>query len=256
VPIIFSGVQVRLLESLQRNHLFLKQYNIPVNIYVTEDYPRSAPQIYVRPTASKKVDGLLYAIRFDGHTLSDMVIKPNHRHVDTQGLVYMPYLHSWTPASSTLQELTSALSGVFGQDPPVYSKTSSPPGDVASASSRVVQGTMVSTPTQYSPSGSVTGGYISQQQYHPQRQQPPPQQYRAQQPPAYGASPSYPPTSHPPPSAAPVRGIVDSMHIPDYLKEGQQAQGASQRGSGGGAGSSKERLVREVTARLQEEILI
>jgi len=49
------------------------QYNIPVDIYIPENYPSRPPQAFVRPT-------------------NDMLLKPNHRHVDREGLVYMPYL--------------------------------------------------------------------------------------------------------------------------------------------------------------------
>lgn len=179
-------------------------------------------------------------LRFDSCNVSDMVIKPNHRHVDTQGLVYLPYLHSWTPASSTLQELVSVLCSVFGQNPPVYSTANSA---APSSSTRVVQSTIISPPVQYSPTPSVAGSY-TQQQYQ-------------QQPPPYGASYSL--------GRAPVPGIVDSMHIPDYLKEGQQQHQQQQAAATvlranvsntDSTTSTKDRLVREVTVRLQEEILI
>ena len=112
-----------------------RQYNIPVEIYVSEPYPDAPPRCYVRPT-------------------KDMDIKLGHRHVDrevrkkvtdlvgrsfissllvcvstytyTQGLVYLPYLHEWSARSHNLTELCAAMSSVFGVDPPVYAIRKTP----------------------------------------------------------------------------------------------------------------------------------
>lgn len=51
-----------------------------------------------------------------------MVIKPNHKNVDAEGLVYLPYLFNWNPNSSTLRELVLIMCGVFGQEPPLFSR--------------------------------------------------------------------------------------------------------------------------------------
>lgn len=86
-----------------------RQYNIPVEVYVSEPYPDAPPRCYVRPT-------------------KDMDIKVGHRHVDRDGLVYLPYLHEWNPRSHNLTELCAAMSSVFGMDPPVYAvRKGSPP---------------------------------------------------------------------------------------------------------------------------------
>ncbi|KAG5190250.1 UEV domain-containing protein [Tribonema minus] len=81
-------------------------YNIPVEIFITKHYPESPPMAYVRPT-------------------KDMDIQKGHRHVDSAGMVYLPYLHEWEARSHDLVELCAAMSGVFGQDPPVYARSSS-----------------------------------------------------------------------------------------------------------------------------------
>lgn len=93
-------------------------YNIPVEIYMTENYPASPPVVYVRPTR-------------------DMEIKKGHRHVDSAGMVYLPYLHEWSEATHNLEGLCAALSAVFSQDPPVFARP--PPGTVAAQPQPVQQ---------------------------------------------------------------------------------------------------------------------
>ena len=80
------------------------QYNIPVDIYVPLAYPSRPPLTYVRPTPS-------------------MALKSGHRHVDREGLVYMPYLAEWRGVTHTLVKMCEHLSGIFGQDPPVYARS-------------------------------------------------------------------------------------------------------------------------------------
>jgi hypothetical protein len=70
------------------------QYNIPVCIWIPEAYPHAPPVCYVTPT-------------------HDMCVKPKHRHVDTHGMVYLPYLNEWTASRSSLSELTTIMSSVF-----------------------------------------------------------------------------------------------------------------------------------------------
>ncbi|GMI21410.1 hypothetical protein TrCOL_g13611 [Triparma columacea] len=52
-----------------------------------------------------------------------MSIKPNHGHVDAEGLLYSPYLSSWGPRGGrerTLGGLVSEARAIFGAEPPVY----------------------------------------------------------------------------------------------------------------------------------------
>eukprot|EP00462_Mataza_sp_D1_P025060 CAMPEP_0175137208 /NCGR_PEP_ID=MMETSP0087-20121206/9691_1 /TAXON_ID=136419 /ORGANISM="Unknown Unknown, Strain D1" /LENGTH=422 /DNA_ID=CAMNT_0016420025 /DNA_START=73 /DNA_END=1341 /DNA_ORIENTATION=+ len=91
VPIFFRGAS----------------YNIPVRIWVTSSYPVNPPMIYVTPVAG-------------------MRIKARHKHVDMHGLVYLPYLNQWSQGTSSLYELSSVLSSVFSEDPPVYSSSEPP----------------------------------------------------------------------------------------------------------------------------------
>ena len=50
-----------------------------------------------------------------------MTIKANHRHVDMQGCIYLPYLHEWAQ-SSDLNGLIEIASNVFSFDPPLFTK--------------------------------------------------------------------------------------------------------------------------------------
>lgn len=130
------------------------QYHIPIEIYVPEVYPNLAPRIYVRPT-------------------SDMVVKPGHKHVDREGLVYLPYLSSWVGVTCTLLELCNTLASVFSQDPPLFSKppesawsasftSSSPITTATPAASNIVTATatMATTAT----TSSMYQHYLQQQQ--------------------------------------------------------------------------------------------
>ncbi|KAF4701793.1 hypothetical protein FOZ63_014234, partial [Perkinsus olseni] len=74
VPIVFSGAT----------------YNIPMTVYFDPPYPSVPPRCFVSPTAG-------------------MSIKPRHQHVDHNGMVYLPYLNTWSPYSSTLPELITII---------------------------------------------------------------------------------------------------------------------------------------------------
>ena len=84
----------------------MNTYNIPVNIWIPDTYPLAPPVVFVTPT-------------------SDMMISPRHRHVDDKGIVYLPYLSSWSPNSCSLVGLAGVLAQVFSEDPPVRAKTQS-----------------------------------------------------------------------------------------------------------------------------------
>jgi len=77
-------------------------YNIPVALWLPLNFPKNCPICYVTPIPS-------------------MRIKQKHMHVDQQGLIYHPYLHSWKQHTSTLSELVGLLCSVFGKEPPLFS---------------------------------------------------------------------------------------------------------------------------------------
>jgi len=93
IPIVFRG----------------NQYNIPINIWLHRNYPNAPPTTYVIPTPT-------------------MIIKPS-KNVDTNGRVYMPYLHHWAsqPDQSNLVTLLSLLIEIFSNTPPLYSRPQGAP---------------------------------------------------------------------------------------------------------------------------------
>lgn len=138
-------------------------YNIPVIIWLLESYPKSPPRVFVSPT-------------------KDMVIKRPHRHVDASGMVSLPYLQSWFYPRSNLSELARGLSSMFSQDPPLFSKPSSP-------SSHTLHRT--NTATSSSPASSGSGTLTNPNPYtssmhpspaRPQMQLLPPSPHRAESP--------------------------------------------------------------------------
>ncbi|GAB0490227.1 hypothetical protein MMPV_001459 [Pyropia vietnamensis] len=82
-------------------------YNIPIELLLTVNHPLHPPLVYVRPTHS-------------------MVIAPQHRHVDVDGKVYLPYLSEWSHPRSNLSELLRDMASVFGAATPVLSRTTPP----------------------------------------------------------------------------------------------------------------------------------
>jgi len=78
-------------------------YNIPLTLWIPYQFPDNPPTCFVTPT-------------------QDMAIKPRHKHVNSQGLIFHPYLSSWSPYNSNLIALTTNLQSVFGPEPPVYAK--------------------------------------------------------------------------------------------------------------------------------------
>ncbi|KAJ2948366.1 hypothetical protein O0L34_g7603 [Tuta absoluta] len=77
-------------------------YNIPICIWLMDTHPQNAPLCFVKPTP-------------------DMSIKVS-KYVDSNGKVYLPYLHEWSQNGSTLQALVQVMIAAFGELPPVYSK--------------------------------------------------------------------------------------------------------------------------------------
>jgi len=78
------------------------RYNIPVRIWIPVEYPYRPPMAYVTPAAG-------------------MSITPNHPHVNASGVVFLPYMQTWNPATHSLLALVQAMVQVFGQKTPLYS---------------------------------------------------------------------------------------------------------------------------------------
>jgi len=81
-------------------------YNIPVSIWLLETHPFNAPVCYVKPTQA-------------------MQIKVS-KHVDSNGKIYLPYLHEWNYPKSDLIGLIQICIVTFSEQPPVYSRKSDP----------------------------------------------------------------------------------------------------------------------------------
>ncbi|GLJ20421.1 hypothetical protein SUGI_0370940 [Cryptomeria japonica] len=98
-----DGRTVDLLKAEGTIPVLYKQvtYNIPVRIWLLEQYSKHPPLVYVTPTR-------------------DMEIKRGHILVDPSGLVSCPYLKDWAFPSSNLVEMVNNLSFLFGKSPPVY----------------------------------------------------------------------------------------------------------------------------------------
>mmetsp|Transcript_14670 Transcript_14670/g.16280 ORF Transcript_14670/g.16280 Transcript_14670/m.16280 type:complete len:463 (+) Transcript_14670:23-1411(+) len=77
-------------------------YNVPIAMYLPLGYPQQRPIVYVTPTPQ-------------------MRIKQNHPHVDSSGVVYLPYLSSWHKQCNIIG-ISNALKRVFSKDPAVRAK--------------------------------------------------------------------------------------------------------------------------------------
>jgi len=150
-----------------------KQYNIPVALWLPLNFPEKCPICYVTPVGNMK-------------------IKQKHMHVDSQGLIYHPYLHNWKANDSTLVDLIGLFCSAFGKDPPLYAskqKTQSTVNRNALHHSASQPKPTVSPPmAHHSPAHQQ-----QQQQHHPQSQ--PHSQYQQQHQPQHQPQPQ--PPSHP-----------------------------------------------------------
>uniref|UniRef100_A0A803J6F4 Tumor susceptibility 101 n=1 Tax=Xenopus tropicalis TaxID=8364 RepID=A0A803J6F4_XENTR len=81
-------------------------YNIPICLWLLDTYPFNPPICFVKPT-------------------STMTIKTG-KHVDANGKIYLPYLHEWKHPPSDLLGLIQILIVVFGEEPPVFSRSTAP----------------------------------------------------------------------------------------------------------------------------------
>ncbi|UJR07544.1 hypothetical protein I4U23_011832 [Adineta vaga] len=78
------------------------RYNIPIEIWLQNDHPNSAPLAYVKPTL-------------------DMYVSQTSRDVHPDGTIIIPYIRNWRHPNSDLNHLLNAMSEAFSQSPPVFS---------------------------------------------------------------------------------------------------------------------------------------
>mmetsp|Transcript_17560 Transcript_17560/g.30970 ORF Transcript_17560/g.30970 Transcript_17560/m.30970 type:complete len:468 (+) Transcript_17560:174-1577(+) len=88
-----------------------EQYNIPMQIWVADDYPLMPPLTYVTPTGN-------------------MTIARDHDNVSPDGAVFQPYLNQWNPSRSSLAGLVSSCKSLFSSFPPVHARPPSNSGGV------------------------------------------------------------------------------------------------------------------------------
>ncbi|KAG8217484.1 hypothetical protein J3R82DRAFT_5629 [Butyriboletus roseoflavus] len=82
-------------------------YNIPIAIWLTKDYPRHPPIVYVVPT-------------------NDMLVRPS-KHIDLSGRCTIQYIRDWhkKPEPCNIAALLQAMQALFSRLPPLYAKSKS-----------------------------------------------------------------------------------------------------------------------------------
>ncbi|KAJ8520395.1 hypothetical protein ONZ45_g2779 [Pleurotus djamor] len=84
-------------------------YNIPIDLWITRDYPRHPPIVYVVPT-------------------SDMLVKPG-KYIDVSGRCNLEYMQQWERKSEgcSILALLENMQDLFSRQPPVYAKPKADP---------------------------------------------------------------------------------------------------------------------------------
>ena len=100
------------------------QYHVPIDLYLPPKYPLKPPIAFVRP-------------------IPTMMIKDGHKNVGSDGMVYMPYLHSWNH-SYNIVALCTHMSNDFGKDPPLFAR---PAGHTAT--SNITRPSVTAHPPRY-----------------------------------------------------------------------------------------------------------
>lgn len=112
-------------------------YLIPIQIWMTAQYPIDPPVIYVVPSGEEK-------------------ILSNSKFVDGTGLCYCPNLSQWKPSSSTLRSVVIQIAKAFQTHPPLWVDETSGPDDQAGGIARK-QSTMAGGPAASSGDGGDGG---------------------------------------------------------------------------------------------------
>jgi ESCRT-I complex subunit TSG101 len=94
---------VLVLQGTVAIHYRGQTYQLLMDMYLVPAYPMRPPVCYVR-------------------LAPNMYLKENHKHVAQDGKVHLSYLQEWNPATHNLVEMTVAISSVFSNDPPVFSR--------------------------------------------------------------------------------------------------------------------------------------
>ncbi|XP_039987974.1 tumor susceptibility gene 101 protein [Xiphias gladius] len=84
-----------------------KTYNVPICLWIEENYPQSAPICYVRPT----------------HEM--MIVRG--KYISSNGEVKLPYLEEWKNGDCDVVSLLQVMAALFGDFPPVCMQPQSEP---------------------------------------------------------------------------------------------------------------------------------
>ncbi len=117
-------------------------YHIPIDMHLPSNYGVRPPIVFVRPVPS-------------------MMIKQGHKHVGVDGMVYMPYLHSWRSRTHNLVEAVRHMSDLFGKDPPVFAR---PAGATSASVSATVASPSTFPPTSTTPPPPPQYNIVTQEQ--------------------------------------------------------------------------------------------
>ncbi|GKZ00203.1 hypothetical protein MPSEU_000973300 [Mayamaea pseudoterrestris] len=103
-PCLLDNINVMTLQGTIAMHFRGNTYQLLMDIFLPPKYPNQPPACYVRLASP------------------NMYLKQNHKHVDSTGKVYLPYLHEWNKMTHNLIELVVVMSSVFSNDPPVFTR--------------------------------------------------------------------------------------------------------------------------------------
>ncbi|KAH7916050.1 UEV domain-containing protein [Hygrophoropsis aurantiaca] len=103
-------------------------YNIPVAVWVTREYPKHPPIVYVVPT-------------------QDMLVRPS-KYVEVSGKCNLEYLQNWERKSEAcnLSALLEAMQDQFSRGPPLYAKPK-PATSPSPSTSRPAPSTLIQSPS-------------------------------------------------------------------------------------------------------------
>ena len=154
---------VLVLQGTIAIHYRSNTYQLLMDMYMVPGYPHRPPICYVR-------------------LAPQMYLKEHHKHVGSDGKVYLPYLSEWNAASHNLVELTVAMSSVFSADPPVFSRSSKSGSSTASTAATTAATTTTTQQQQPPPfSQSLSSSSYAASTQQQQQQTPPMNSWRAQQ---------------------------------------------------------------------------
>ncbi|XP_065188535.1 tumor susceptibility gene 101 protein-like isoform X3 [Sycon ciliatum] len=151
-------------------------YHIPVCLWLDHQHPHRAPICMVEPTQT-------------------MHVKPG-KHVDSNGMCYLPYLHEWRYPNSDILNLIQVMQLQFGEECPVFSRPAGAPAATVAGGRPTAQPAQPSYPPRpggapYQPpavGGFPSGGYGGMPLPGQPRPGPPGQPYNG----ARGPQPPYP----------------------------------------------------------------